>query len=802
MTNHWGDIANSDCVLIMGSNPAENHPISFKWVMRAKERGATLIHVDPRFTRTSAKCDHYVPLRVGSDIPFLGGMIKYIIDNNLYFKDYVLNYTNAATIVGPKFSFKDGLFSGFDPKTRQYDKSSWAYELDENGVPKRDMTLKNPRCVWNLLKDHYKRYTLDTVSQTTGTSKADLELVYKTFGATGKPDKSGTSMYAMGWTQKTVGVQNIRSMAIIQLMLGNIGVAGGGICALRGESNVQGSTDQGLLATSLPAYLTVPKSKYATLEAYNKGQTPVSNDPKSVNWWSNTPKYMASYIKSMYPSEELEVAYNWFPKTDADKRDTEYYWLALFDKMHRGGFNGLFAWGMNPACSGANSNKTREALGQLDWLVNVNLFENETSSFWKGPGQDPSKIKTEVFFLPCCVSIEKEGSVVNSSRWVQWRYRGPKPYAETKPDGDIMLELAKEIRTLYKNEGGAFADPVLKLDIDSWEEHDEFSPIKVARVMNGYFTRDTEINGKKFTKGQQVPSFAMLQADGSTTSGCWVMAGCFTDEGNMAARRDKTQGEMQAKAGLFPNWAWAWPMNRRMLYNRASVDLTGKPYNPAKPIIEWKDGKWVGDVVDGGGDPGTKHPFIMQKDGFGALFGPGREDGPFPEHYESMEAAVNKNLFSSQLHSPTAFSFANEKNKLARDPRFPIVCSSYRVTEHWQTGLMTRRVGWLLEAEPQMFCEMSPELAKIKKINNGDKVILTGLRGKVWAVAIVTERIKPFKVHGDNVHMVGIPWHFGWLNPKSGGDSANILTGSVGDPNTGIPETKVFMVNVEKAQEA
>lgn len=783
----------------MGSNPAENHPISFKWVMKAQERGAKIIHVDPRFTRTSAKCDFHTALRVGTDIAFLGGMIKYIADNNLYFKDYVLNYTNASFIVGKKYSFKDGLFSGFDPKTRRYDKSTWAYEMDTNGVPMRDLTLKNPRCVWNLMREHFKRYTLDAVSSTTGTSKADLEKVYKTFGATGQPDKAGTVMYAMGWTQKSVGVQNIRTMAIVQLLLGNIGVAGGGINALRGESNVQGSTDQGLLATNLPAYLSVPKSTMVSLEAYNKARTPVSKDPQSVNWWSNTPKYMASLIKSMYPSEDPAAAYNWLPKLDADKKDTEYFWLALFERMYNNGFKGLFAWGMNPACSGANAGKNRIALGKLDWLVNVNLFENETSSFWKGPGQDPSKIKTEVFLLPCAVSIEKEGSVVNSGRWVQWRYRGPKPYAQTRPDGDIMLELAKEIRKLYKEEGGKFVDPVLKLDIESWEEHNEFSPIKVAKIMNGYFTKDIEIAGKQYKAGQQVPSFALLQADGSTTSGCWVMTGCFTDAGNMAARRSKDQTEMQANIGLFPNWSWAWPLNRRVLYNRASVDLKGQPFNPKKPVIIWKDGKWVGDVVDGGGDPGAKHPFIMQTHGVGSLFGPGREDGPFPEHYESMECAVPKNTFSKQLSSPTAYYIEREKPKKVCDPRYPTICTTYRVTEHWQTGLMTRRVGWLLEAEPQIFCEMSPEFAKMKKINNGDKVNISSPRGKVWAIAIVTERIKPLKVQGQILHTVGIPWHFGWIFPKNGGDSVNLLTPSVGDPNTGIPETKAFMVNVEKA---
>ena len=797
MTNHWGDIANSDCVLIMGSNPAENHPISFKWVLRAKDRGATLIHVDPRYTRTSSKCHIYAPIRVASDIAFLGGMINYILANKLYFEEYVANYTNASLLVGEDFSFTDGLFSGFDPKTQTYDKKAWAFELDENGVPRRDMTMQHPRSVMQLLKKHYSRYDLDTVASVCGTDKAAIEKVYKTYAATGKPDKAGTVMYAMGWTQKTVGVQNIRSMAMVQLLLGNIGIAGGGVNALRGEANVQGSTDQGLLIHIWPGYLGTPTSKMATFADYVNMTTPKSNDPMSVNWWGNKPKYTASLVKSLYPDEDLETGYAMLPKLDAHKPMYESYWLGLFNRMHKGEFQGVFAWGMNPACSGANAQKNREAFGKLDWLVNVNLFENETSSFWKGPGMDPASIKTEVFFLPCAASYEKEGSIVNSGRWQQWRYRGPKPNGQSKPDGDIMLELAKDIRALYEKEGGAYPDPVLKLNIEDWDDGHEYSPDKVARLMNGYFLKDTEVGGRKFKKGQQVPGFAFLTADGSTTSGCWVMCGAYTNDGNLMKRRDKTQTPEQANIGLYPNWAWAWPMNRRIIYNRAGVDKTGKPWNPGKAVIQWKDGKWTGDVVDGGGDPGTRHPFIMQTHGFGALFGPGREDGPFPEHYEPFESPLASHPFSRQRSNPTVIPFEGETFAVD-DPEYPFICSTYRVTEHWQTGLMTRRQSWLVEMEPQIFCEMNPQLAKRLGISNGDEVELSSKRGTLDAVAMVTERLQPLTVLGKEVHMVGIPWHFGWVVPKYGGDSANLLTPSVGDPNTGIPETKAFMVNVVK----
>ncbi len=459
MTNHWNDLANSDCILMMGSNPAENHPISFRWVMKAKDNGATLIHVDPRYTRTSTKADIYVPLRSGSDIPFLGGMLKYILDNDKVFKEYAINYTNIGFIVGEKYDFKDGLFSGFDKDKRAYDPSFWAYVKDDKGIPKKDPTLQDPRCVFQLLKKHYARYDMDTVSSITGTSKEDLLKVYEAYSATGVPDKAGTVMYAMGWTQHTVGVQNIRAMSMIQLLLGNIGIAGGGVNALRGESNVQGSTDAGLLFHIYPGYLPVPTASVATLAEYNKKFTPVSSDPQSANWWQNRPKYMVSFLKAMFgdaATPENEFGYSWLPKPEDGK---SYTWLDLFDAMYKKELKGFFSWGMNPACSGGNANKTRQAMANLDWMVNVNLFDNETASFWKGPGMDPKKIKTEVFFLPCAASMEKEGSISNSGRWVQWRYKAQNPAGQTKPDGDIALELFNEIRALYKKPGGLSPTP-------------------------------------------------------------------------------------------------------------------------------------------------------------------------------------------------------------------------------------------------------------------------------------------------------------------------------------------------------
>ena len=812
MTNHWIDIRNSDCILIMGSNAAENHPISFKWVTEAMKRGGKLISVDPRFTRTSSKADFYTALRSGTDIAFLGGMIKYILDNDKYFKEYVAEYTNAAFIVADDYDFNDGLFSGFDAEKRKYDKSKWGFVKDANGVSKRDRTLQDPRSVFQLIKKHYSRYDLDTVSAITGTPKEDLAKVYEMYSATGLQGKAGTIMYAMGWTQHTVGVQNIRTMAIIQLLLGNMGVAGGGVNALRGESNVQGSTDHCILFHIWPGYLKTPKASQPSLAAYNKKYTPKTNDPLSANWWGNYPKYSVSLLKSFFGDKGTKAndfGYNWLPKLEDGK---SYSWLDLFDAMYRGEFTGFFAWGQNPAGSGANANKTRDGLAKLDWMVNVNMFDNETGSFWKGPGMDPKKIKTEVFFLPCANSMEKEGSITNSGRWMQWRYKAANPPAQAWPDGQILMKLGKTLKYLYKKDKNAvLPEPIVNLKWD-YSTHGEFDPHKMAKEINGYFLKDITVKGKKFKKGDLVPSFAYLQADGSTSSGNWLYSNSYTGKGNMSARRKREKSGI----GLNLGWAWCWPVNRRIIYNRASVDKYGKPWDKEHPVIAWdpnaKGGKggWAGDVPDGGWppmlkadgtpNPKTKYPFIMKPEGHAHVFGPGRADGPFSEHYEPIECPVEKNPLSGQLVNPVAAIYSTDMDIYKSfDPKYPFVSTTYRVCEHWQTGVMTRWQPWLLETEPQLFVEMSKELGKLKGINNGDKVIVESARGKVEAVAVVTIRLRPFKIAGNTVHQVGLPWHYGWVYPKNGGDSANLLTPSAGDPNTRIPETKAFMVNIRKA---
>ena len=792
----------------MGSNAAENHPISFKYVTEAMKNGATLISVDPRFTRTSSKADIYAPLRSGTDIAFLGGMIKYILDNKLYHEEYVANYTNASFLVNPDFKFEDGLFSGFDKVNQKYVKGTWTFQMAENGVPKMDRTLKDPRCVHQLMKKHYARYNVDVVSSITGTPKKDIQKIYETYAKTGVVGKAGTIMYAMGWTQHSHGVQNIRSMAIIQLLLGNMGVAGGGVNALRGESNVQGSTDHCLLWHIWPGYLKTPRSSNTSLAAYNKKWTPNSSDPLSANWWQNYPKYSVSMLKSFFgaaATSKNDFGYNWLPKVDDGKH---YSWLDLFDEMYKGTIKGFFAWGQNPACSGTNAGKVRRGMAKLDWMVNVNLFDNETGSFWRGPGMKPESIKTEVFMLPAAVSVEKEGSITNSGRWMQWRYRGPKPMGNCRPDGDIIMALGKKIKGLYEKDGGKFSDPIKNLKWD-YATGGEFDAHKVAKEINGYFLKDVTVKGKNFKKGTLVPSFAYLQADGSTSSGNWLYCNSYTEKGNMAARRG--QKDAVNNIGLYPEFSWCWPVNRRILYNRASVTPKGQPWNKDNYVIQWKGSKWQGDVPDGGwpplqnsdgtANPKSKHPFIMRKHGHGQIFGPGRADGPFPEHYEPLECPIKENPLNPQLTSPTAPVYATDADGHAScDPRFPYVATTYRVSEHWQTGVMTRWQPYLLELHPQMFVEISKELAELRQIKNGERVKVASARGSVACTAIVTQRLQPLTVEGTTVHEVGLPWHFGWRWPESGlEDSANLLTPPTGDPNTRIPETKAFMVNVLKA---
>ena len=800
MTNHWIDIKNADAVLIIGSNAAEHHPVSFKWIMRAKDKGAVLMHVDPKFSRTSARCDFHVPLRSGTDIAFLGGMVNYILETDSYQKDYVLNYTNASFVVGKGYAFEDGLFSGYDAAARKYDQSKWAFEKGPDGAPVRDASLKNERCVFNLMKKHYSRYTLKNVSDITGVSEDNLLKVYKNFAATGKADKAGTILYALGWTQHTVGVQNIRCSTLVQLLLGNIGVAGGGINALRGEPNVQGSTDHALLYHILPGYIALPLSPWQTLKDFNKANTPVTKLPESANWWGNRPKYMASLLKGWYgeaATPENDFCYGLVPKGEPG---VDYSYMYVMDKMYHGQMKGGFVFGVNPMNSFPNTNKMRKALDNLDWMVCAELHNSETTDNWRRPGVDPKQMKTEVFLLPSAHRVEKAGTISNSGRWLLWFDKAVEPAGDARNFADMFVPLINRLREMYKAEGGALPEALLKMN---WPE--KYDPEEWTRRINGFFWADTTIGNKTYKKGQLVPAFGNLKEDGSTSSLNWLYTGSYTEEeGNKSKRRDPSQTPMQANIGLYPNWSWCWPVNRRILYNRASVDVHGKPLNPQKAVIEWDGKKWVGDVPDGPWPPqaekGGKLAFIMTTDGYAQLYGPGRLDGPFPEHYEPAETPVARHPFSKQLSSPVYKFHTSDMDKLAKaaDPDYPIVLTTYSLTEHWCGGGETRNVPNLLEAEPQLYVEMSHELAKEKGIANGDGVILESARGSVEAIAMVTVRIRPFTVMGKTVHLVGMPFAYGWTTPKCG-DATNRLTLAACDPNTTIPEVKACCVNIRKA---
>ena len=795
MTNHWNDIQHADVILCIGSNPAENHPISFKYVEKAMDSGATLISVDPRYTRTSSKADIYAQLRPGTDIAFMGGLINYVLENDLIQKDYVVQYTNASFLVDDAFDFNEGIFSGYNAEKFSYDKDSWKYKTDKDGNALRDHTLQDPRCVYQLMKKHYSRYTPAMVCEITGTAIQDYMAVARTFCATGRPDKAATIMYAMGTTQHTYGTQNVRSYAMLQLLLGNIGIAGGGINALRGESNVQGSTDYAILYHILPGYLKVPDFHHVDYATYLDKVTPKSSDPNSANWWSNTPKYMTSLLKAYWgehATAKNDFCYDYLPK-----KSDNYSFIKLMDRLQAGGFEGLFCMGTNPIVGGPDTNGIASGLDQLKWLVTADLWETETSIFWKRPGVDPRTIDTEVFLLPAASSVEKQGSISNSGRWAQWRYKAVDPPGEAESDAFIVDQMFKRLKALYEN-GGVFPEPIVNL---AWNYGDGHEPDidMVARECNGQFTRDVEIKGKLYKKGQQVPSFAFLQEDGSTLSGNWLYCGSFTEAGNMMQRRgleDPTGLEM------YHNWAWCWPVNRRILYNRASVDLDGRPLNPKKAVIAWNalTRKWEGDVPDGGWAPmnedGTKNPFIMIPEGYGRLFAAGLADGPLPEHYEPMESPVS-NMMSPQQCNPAVAIPA----KLSNADKFPYVGTTYRVSEHWQAGAMTRNLPWLVELVPDMFVEISEQLADWKGIKNGDLVTVSSERGSIQAKALVTSRIKPLRVSGRLIEQVGLPWHFGF-GGMARGDSANVLTTAVGCANTTIPEYKAFLCNIEKGGRA
>jgi formate dehydrogenase major subunit len=839
MTNGWVDIKNTDMMLIMGGNPAENHPCGFKWALEAKRnRNAKMIVVDPRFTRTAATADQFLQIRAGADIAFLGGMIHYAIENNRVAKDYLVNYTNASFIVKEGFKLPDdGLYSGFDAATKTYDQSTWNYEGSGGGsensggtktgtsgtspVPlpadvTHDPTLQNPRCVFQLLKQQYSRYTPEVVERITGIPKdqflkaADL---FTSVRKDGDMKKAATIIYAVGWTQHTFGTQIIRTAAIIQLLLGNVGRAGGGVNALRGHANIQGATDMAGIFDNLPGYLKVPKPADADLAAYLKRITPTSSKPtewQSFNYWSNTPKFVVSFLKSLYgdaATKQNDFAFDYLPKIDRN-----YSWTQIWDNMYRGSVKGMFAFGMNGVMIGPNTHKNIDALKKADWLVVGEIYPDETSEFWKAPGtttDEMTKINTTVYRLPCAGFAEKDGSMTNSARWLQWKNAAVPPPGDAHLDQDIIAQIFLAVRDLYKKEGGKFPDPILNL---TWAYTDPLHPSlsDVAKEINGKAIADLTDDVLKQTikAGQQLPGFSWLKDDGTTACGNWIYSGSWTEAGSQMARRGT---EDPSGMGVYPNWGWSWPANRRVLYNRASCDVDGKPWDPSRRQVWWSEAseKWVGnDVPDFKADSNPKDrmgPFIMNPEGVGRIFAPlaAFADGPFPEHYEPIESPIENPLHPKQSNNPVVKKFTTDMDKYGTPADgFTVVCTTYRLTEQYH--YWTKNNPMNVQLIPEPFIEIPVELADDLGIHGSEVIKVTSARGTYIAKAFVTKRIKPMMIDGKKVYQIGLPIHQGFRGIKEDEERnartpANFLTPTVVDPNAFTPESKGFLVKVEKS---
>ena len=834
MTNGFIDIKNTDMMLIMGGNPAENHPCGFKWPIEAKRiRNAKMIVVDPRFTRTAATADLFLQIRAGTDIAFLGGLVNYAIGNNRIAKDYLVNYTNAAFIVKEGFKLpEDGLYSGFDDATKSYDKSTWNYEevgsagsqtkLSNASAPTLpatvayDLSLEHPRSVFQLLKKQYSRYTPEMVERITGIphdqflKAADL---FSSIRKDGDLKKVATIIYAVGWTQHTFGTQIIRTAAILQLLLGNVGRAGGGVNALRGHSNIQGATDMGGVFDILPGYLKVPAPNDVDLATYIKRTTPTASKPglwDSYNYYSNTSKFITSYLKALYgdaAKKENDFAFHYLPKVDRN-----YSWTELWDGMYGGRVKGLFAFGMNGVAIGPNTHKNIEALKKADWLVVCDLYPEETAEFWRAPGTTPEEMKrinTTVYRLPGAGFAEKDGTFVNSARWLQWKYPAVPTPGQAKLDQEILARIFLKVRELYRAEGGKFPDPILNL---SWSYTTPENPslAEVAKELNGRALADLkdDTTGQVIKAGQQLPGFAWLKDDGTTMCGNWIYSGSWTEAGSQIQRRgtDDPSG-----LGIYPNWAWSWPANRRVLYNRASCDPSGQPWDPERRQVWWDESqnKWVGnDVPDFKVDSNPKDhmgPFIMNAEGVGRIFGPlaAFADGPFPEHYEPMESPVLNPLHPNQSNNPVAKKFTSELDKWGTPEQgFNVVCTTYRLTEHYH--YWTKNNPMNVELVPEPFVEIPAQLADEMGIRGGEKVKVMSARGVYIAKAMVTRRIKPMMIDGRKTYQIGVPIHWGYrgIQEDAGKTSltpANLLSPAAIDPNAYTPEFKGFLVKVEKA---
>jgi formate dehydrogenase major subunit len=773
-----------------------------------KQRKAKLVVVDPRFNRTASVADYYAPIRPGSDIAFLGGVINYLLTNDKIHHEYVKHYTNASFLIDERFALTDGLFSGYNAEKRSYDKDSWKYQMGEDGYAKVDPTLQDPNCVFQIMKKHYARYTPDVVTKVTGTPKDAFLKVCAYIAETAAPNKTMTNLYALGWTEHSVGTQNIRSMAIIQQLLGNMGMAGGGINALRGHANVQGITDQCLYSDALPGYLGAPLDSDLDRKSYLEKRTPKALRPNQMNFPQNYPKWWTSLMKSWYGKEataENDFCYDWLPK-----KDVSYDVLAMFDRMYQGKMTGFFCQGFNPLASVANKKKVGDALAKLKYLVVMDPLVTETSEFWKNYGEvnptEPASIQTEVFRLPVAFFAEEAGTCTNSGRVVRWHWKAVDGPGESKNDADIMAHLYQTLKAMYAKDGGAFPDPILKL---SWPYRiaDEPSPEELLMEISGKALTDL-LDPKDATKvlvkgGDQLASFGFLRDDGSTACGNWIYSGSWSQAGNLTARRDSSD---PSGLGQTMNWGFAWPVNRRIIYNRASCDPSGKPWDPSRTVLKWTGSVWGGnDVPDMRPNAAPEEgvmPFIMNPEGVARLFA--RDlvvDGPLPEHYEPFESPLEVNPMHPQnakaKSNPVSRIFKGDLEVFGTSKDFPYVATTYRLTEHFHFWTQHSKINAILQ--PEHFVEMGEELAKEKGIKAGDKVKVRSNRGYIKAVAVVTKRIKALDVNGQKVHTIGIPINSGFTGQTKPGFLTNTLTPAVGDANTHTPEYKAFLVNIEKA---
>lgn len=805
-------MANADLIVIQGSNMAECHPVGYQWVTEAKARGAKIIHVDPRFTRTSAVADKHITIRVGTDIALLGGVIRHVIENDLYFKDYVLPYTNASFIISDDYEGPedlDGLFSGFDEELQGYNNDTWQYVHDPeepDGIAK-DPTLQHPHSVFQILKRHYSRYTPEMVEDLCGISQEDFLYLADAFAEHSGRDRTTCMAYALGWTQHSLGPQFIRTASILQLLMGNMGRPGGGIMALRGHATIQGSTDIPTLFNLLPGYLPFPVAgKHDTLQDFFNNAVP--KDQKG--FWSNGDAYMVSLLKAWFgdaATEENDYAYNYLPRLNG-AHGTYQTLMRMFDK----GVDGYFVLGQNPAVGSANGRMQRLGMANLKWMVVRDFQQIETATWWRdGPEVQtgelkPEEIETEVFFMPAANHTEKAGTFTQTQRLVQWRHQAVTPPGDARSELEFFFDLGNRIRERLKDSTDPRDRPLLDMTWDyPVDENGEPSAEAVLREINGFHVTGPDA-------GKPLDNFNQMKADGSTAGGCWIYTGVYAGEVNRAALR--VPGDKQDDMAL--KWAWAWPANRRILYNRASADPDGKPWSERKKLIWWdeEEGRWVGpDVpdfpVDLAPDAKTEKgaygpdslagddPFIMQRDGKGWLFAPmGMKDGPLPTHYEPPESSVPNTLYPQQ-ESPNRVLITAEGNELAPaaghagSEVYPHVFTTYRLTEHHTAGGMSRFLPYLSELQPEMFCEVSEELAEEYGLEPYGWATIISPRSAIEARVLVTQRMKPLKVGGKTLHQIGLPYHWGQGSEALiTGDGANDLLGMTLDPNVQIQSSK------------